>query len=246
MDGCFDEKSSSKIFFIGATNIPSSLDPAMRRPGRFDREIEISPPSIKDRYNILTNILANYPNCLTTEDVISVSEISHGYVGSDLNLLCKESYLNSIKENAGLSESPKINFNNIREALSKIRPSAMREVFVEVPKVKWADIGGQKNTKQKLIECVEWPIKFPDRFERLGIKPPKGILLFGPPGCSKTLLAKALASESGLNFLAVKGPEIFSKFIGESEKKIREIFKKARQASPSIIFFVIDFYSSIH
>lgn len=238
MDGCSNDISLSRIFFIGATNTPSSLDSAMRRPGRFDREIEISPPSSKDRYAILKGILSKYPNRLSEDDMKLVSEMSHGYVGSDLNLLCKESYLNSIKETEDKSVPPTINFDSFRLAFSKIRPSAMREVFIEVPKVRWSDIGGQKLTKQKLIECVEWPIKFPDRFEKLGINPPKGILLFGPPGCSKTLLAKALASESGLNFLAVKGPEIFSKYIGESEKNIREIFKKARQASPSIIFFV--------
>ena len=238
MDGCSCEYSLSKIIFIGATNMISSLDSALRRPGRFDREIEISPPSSKERYAILKNILARYPNDVSDSDLKFISEISHGYVGSDLSLLCKESFMNSIKNENNISGAPKINSEDLKNAYSKIRPSAMREVFLEVPKVQWTDIGGQYLTKQKLIECVEWPIKFPDRFEKLGINPPKGILLFGPPGCSKTLLARALASESGLNFLAVKGPEIFSKYVGDSEKNIRDIFKKARQASPSIIFFV--------
>lgn len=239
MDGCSNDFSNSKIFFIGASNMPSSLDPAMRRPGRFDREIEIPPPSSNDRYYILKSILDKYPNNVNDSDLKTISDMTHGYVGSDLNLLCKESYLDSIKNNKDNDSTVTIiRAKNIRNAISKIRPSAMREVYVEVPQVKWTDIGGQKMTKEKLIECVEWPIKFPEKFEKLGINPPKGILLFGPPGCSKTLLAKALASESGLNFLAVKGPEIFSKYIGESEKKIRDIFKKARQASPSIIFFV--------
>ena len=187
---------------------------------------------------MLKNILARYPNDVSDSDLKFISEISHGYVGSDLSLLCKESFMNSIKNENNISGAPKINSEDLKNAYSKIRPSAMREVFLEVPKVQWTDIGGQYLTKQKLIECVEWPIKFPDRFEKLGINPPKGILLFGPPGCSKTLLARALASESGLNFLAVKGPEIFSKYVGDSEKNIRDIFKKARQASPSIIFFV--------
>lgn len=239
MDGCTDTSSNAKIFFIGATNMPSALDSALRRPGRFDREIEISPPSSKERFIILKSIIQKYPNSLNDNELNLFAEMSHGYVGSDLSLFCKEAYMNSIKNTFGNNDAIMISVVDLQAAFSKIRPSAMREVFVEVPKVKWTDIGGQLLTKKKLIECVEWPIKFPDRFANLGINPPKGILLFGPPGCSKTLLAKALASESGLNFLAVKGPEIFSKYVGESEKKIREIFKRARQASPSIIFFVI-------
>ena len=159
MDGCSGQKSGSKIFFIGATNMPDSLDPALRRPGRFDREIEISPPSSNDRYSILKKIISKYPNNLTENDLKLVADLSHGYVGSDLNLLCKEAFMNSIKASADPFLSPLITIDNIQTSLSKIRPSAMREVFVEVPKVKWSDIGGQRLTKQKLIECVEWPIK---------------------------------------------------------------------------------------
>lgn len=159
MDGCSGQKSGSKIFFIGATNMPASLDPAFRRPGRFDREIEILPPSSYDRYSILKKTISKYPNNLIDNDLKLVADLSHGYVGSDLNLLCKEAFMNSIKNSANLALSPLITINNMQMSLSKIRPSAMREVFVEVPKVKWSDIGGQRMTKQKLIECVEWPIK---------------------------------------------------------------------------------------
>jgi AAA family ATPase len=157
MDGYSGHKSASRIFFIGATNMPASLDPALRRPGRFDREIEIPPPSSIDRLSILKKFLEKYPNSLTENDLKLVADLSHGYVGSDINLLCKEAFMNSIKTSD--DSSPVIRIEDIQISLSKIRPSAMREVFIEVPKVKWSDIGGQGLTKQKLIECVEWPIK---------------------------------------------------------------------------------------
>lgn len=159
MDGCISSSTKSRVFFIGATNMISSLDPALRRPGRFDREIEISPPSGKDRFDILTTILDKYPNSMSASEISSIAESSHGFVGSDLNLLCKEAFMVAIKELNNDSKFVKIKFDDMNMAFLKIRPSAMREVFVEVPKVKWSDIGGQKLTKQKLIECVEWPIK---------------------------------------------------------------------------------------
>ena len=159
MDGCSSQKYGSRVFFIGATNMPGSLDPALRRPGRFDREIEISPPSSNDRFSILKNIIKKYPNSLTEADLKLVACSLHGYVGSDINLLCKEAFMNSIKNSTNGSISHLITMKDLQASSSKIRPSAMREVFVEVPNVKWADIGGQSLTKQKLIECVEWPIK---------------------------------------------------------------------------------------
>lgn len=159
MDGCVNSLSQTKVFFIGATNMVSSLDPALRRPGRFDREIEISPPSIKDRFDILKTILEKYPTSLSNSDIESISESSHGFVGSDLNLLCKEAFIVAIKKLKSESNFAEIKSEDMNLAFLKVRPSAMREVFVEVPKVKWSDIGGQKLTKQKLIECIEWPIK---------------------------------------------------------------------------------------
>lgn len=164
MDGCSGQKNGSNVFFIGATNMPASLDPALRRPGRFDREIEIPPPSNNERYMILKNLIRKYPNSLNEDDLKIIADLSHGFVGSDLNLLCKEAFINSINKVSCASINPIISISDLQSSLSKIRPSAMREVFVEVPKVKWADIGGQDMTKQKLIECVEWPIKVPKFF----------------------------------------------------------------------------------
>lgn len=236
MDGCGPSIAGSGVFFLAATNSPNLLDPALRRPGRLDREVEISAPNVDGRIEILSSILENYSHEMTVEDITDIAKVCHGFVGADLMLLCKESFIISHSEDP---KGHKITRAHLQMALSRVKPSAMREVFVEIPKVNWSDIGGQQLTKQRLIECVEWPLRYPQKFAKFNVKPPKGILLYGPPGCSKTLLAKALACESGLNFLAVKGPELFSKYVGESEKKISDIFRKARAASPSIIFFVI-------
>ena len=167
-------------------------------------------------------------------------------MGADLEALCKEAGLKAITRvlrssstlHQGAIDSLQISATDLNAALLEVRPSAMREVLIEVPKVHWSDIGGQEDIKQKLKEAVEWPLKYPESFTRMGIRPPKGILLYGPPGCSKTLMAKALATEAGLNFIAVKGPELFSKWVGESERAVREVFRKARAASPSIVFLV--------
>ncbi|OZJ03805.1 hypothetical protein BZG36_03019 [Bifiguratus adelaidae] len=193
------------VMVIGATNRPNALDPALRRPGRFDREIEIPIPSATARVDILNALLRNVPHDLSRADVEGIAAAAHGYVGADLAAVVKE--------------------------------GALLAVLLEVPQVKWEDIGGQKEIVQKLKESVEWPLQHPESFTRLGIRPPKGILLYGPPGCSKTLLAKALATESGLNFIAVKGPELFSKWVGESERRVADVFAKARSAAPSIVFF---------
>ncbi|KAJ3016238.1 hypothetical protein HKX48_004149 [Thoreauomyces humboldtii] len=239
--GGVEPRGQDRVVVIGATNRPNALDEALRRPGRFDREIEIGIPSAPSRLEILTALLRPIPNDLSTDDIASVAAASHGYVGADLAAVCREAGLKTIKRcTSGITPDDhnlRISRSDMRTAMAEIRPSAMREIMIEVPKVLWTDVGGQEDTKQKLKEAVEWPLKHPEAFLRFNIRPPKGILLYGPPGCSKTLMAKALATEAGLNFIAVKGPELFSKWVGESEKAVREVFRKARAASPSIVFF---------
>ncbi|KYQ94362.1 AAA ATPase domain-containing protein [Tieghemostelium lacteum] len=241
MDGI---ESIGRVIVIGCTNRPDSIDSALRRPGRFDNELEISIPNSQGRLEILQVFLSKIPNTLTENQIQEIASKTHGFVGADLESLCKESTLKAFHrlKNQYIQQQIKIEDINVeiqdlQEAMTIVKPSSMREVIVEVPKVHWNDIGGQNEIKQKLKEAIEWPLKYPESFQRMGIKPPKGILLYGPPGCSKTLLAKALATESGLNFLAVKGPELLSKWVGESERAVRDIFKKARQNSPSILFF---------
>jgi len=246
MDGL---KSRGKVVVIAATNVPNILDPALRRPGRFDREIEIGVPSKEGRLNILKIHTRNMPLSKNV-NLKELASITHGFVGADLASLAKEAamiLLRRIFPDLKLQEEepiPKdileklrITQKDFKEALKVVRPSALREVFVEIPNIKWNDIGGLENVKQELIEAVEWPLKYPDSFKRLGVKPPKGILLYGAPGTGKTLLAKAVANESQANFILVKGPELLSMYVGESEKAVRQIFKKARQTSPCIVFF---------
>ena len=316
MDGL---QSRGKVVVIAATNVPNILDPALRRPGRFDREVEIGVPSKEGRLNILKIHTRNMP-MYTKENIIKESdfeteykeailnmlrykdsnsrnlersisrylvenpeknelfkkvdisklkkymdkinydskivslkelaEITHGFVGADLASLSKEAamiVLRRVLPDIKLKEDeplPKelleklvITQNDFKESLKVVRPSALREVLVEIPNIKWTDIGGLDNVKQELIEAVEWPLKHPESFKRLGVRPPRGILLYGAPGTGKTLLAKAVANESEANFILVKGPELLSKWVGESEKAVREVFKKARQVSPCIIFF---------
>lgn len=245
MDG-LDSNVNDGVVVIAATNRPNMIDPALRRPGRFDREIEIGIPNDYQRKEILELYLKNIPNTLKNEDIAQVSSITHGYVGADIYNLCKEGALNALKRIRQETSLSDISFesvellmsiDDIKLAMSEIRPSAMREIMVDIPKVKWDDIGGYEDVKQRLKEAVEWPLLHPEAFKRMGILPPKGILLYGPPGCSKTLLAKAIATEAGLNFIPIKGPELFNKYVGESERAVRDVFRKARQASPSVIFF---------
>jgi len=246
MDGL---KSRGKVVVIAATNIPNEIDPALRRPGRFDREIDLGVPDKNGRLNILKIHTRNMPLAKDI-NLKRLSEVTHGFVGADLSSLAKEAamiVLRRILPDLKLKEEeaiPKdvlerlqVTQKDFIDALKVVRPSAMREVLVETPNVKWTDIGGLEEVKQELIEAVEWPIKNPGAFTRLGISPPKGILIYGSPGTGKTLLAKAVANESEANFILVKGPELLSKWVGESEKAVREIFKKARQTSPTIIFF---------
>ncbi|NXC38388.1 SPAT5 protein, partial [Penelope pileata] len=246
MDGIGSEGSEGQLVVLGATNRPHALDAALRRPGRFDKEIEIGIPNARDRLDILQKLLRKVPHSLTAAELVQLADSAHGYVGADLAALCKEAGLYALRRALGKRARPSdtevagsvmIAFNDFLQGMKDVRPSAMREVAVDVPKVSWSDIGGLEDVKLKLKQAVEWPLKHPESFIRMGIQPPKGVLLYGPPGCSKTMIAKALAHESGLNFLAVKGPELMNKYVGESERAVREIFRKARMVSPSILFF---------
>jgi transitional endoplasmic reticulum ATPase len=245
MDGM---SARGNIIVIGATNRPNAIDPALRRPGRFDREIEIGVPDKIGRHEILQIHTRAMP--LTPDvNLNRLSDISHGYTGADISALCREAAMKSLRRYlpqinlqderipSAMLEKMEVSLDDFMNAYREITPTAMREVYVEVPSVQWADVGGLTDVKQELQEAVEWPLKKPEVFKRIGIRPPKGILLFGPPGCGKTMLARAVATESEANFISIKGPEIFSKWVGESEKAIREVFRKGRSAAPSIIFF---------
>jgi transitional endoplasmic reticulum ATPase len=246
MDGM---KGRGRVIVIAATNRPDALDPALRRGGRFDREIEIGVPNRKARLEILKIHTRNMP--LTKDvNIEELADRTYGFVGADLEGLAKEAAMNVIrrvipeynfKEDEKLPEDIMkkliVRKEDFEEGLKMVQPSAMREVLIDVPNTKWTDIGGIEKAKQELQEVVEWPLNDPAAFTRLGVKPPKGVLLYGPPGTGKTLLAKAVATESGANFISVKGPEVLSKWVGESEKAVRKIFAKARQVAPAIIFF---------
>lgn len=258
MDGL---ERSAQVVVLAATNRPNALDPAIRRPGRFDREVEISIPNAKDRFDILRVTLARLPHNVSDEQLQELSGSAHGYVGADLSALCKEAALLALQRSFALRRSEQLQLNggetqahhplhpatqlpsfsvelsDLKHAMQGIRPSALREIAIDVPRVLWSDIGGQHMIKQQLKEAVEWPLQHPEAFVRMGIRPPKGVLLYGPPGCSKTLTAKALATESSMNFIAIKGPELFSKWVGESEKAVQAIFRKARAAAPTVVFF---------
>ena len=246
MDGL---KSRGKVIVIGATNRINSIDPALRRPGRFDREIEINVPSKEGRLSILKIHTRGMP-LMKDVNLDEIASITHGFVGADLESLCKEAAMNVLRK-----VLPKINLDSEEEisqeilnqlvikhidfmdALKVVRPSAMREVLVETPNISWNDVGGVDSVKQNLKEAVEWPLKHPEMFKRMGIRPSRGILLYGPPGTGKTLLAKAVAKESEANFIQVKGPSLLSMWVGKSEEGMRKIFERARQVSPCIIFF---------
>ena len=236
------------VIVIGATNRPNALDPALRRPGRFDREIEIGTPDKRGRHEILLIHSRGMP-LASDVDLKVLAERTYGYTGADLAALCREAamkallrYLPEINLTEErilpcVLEKMEVQIDDFMNAFKEITPTAMREIAVEVPVVHWDEVGGLEEVKEKLKEAVEWPLKNPEVFKRLGIQPPKGILLIGPPGCGKTMLARAVATESEANFISIKGPEVFSRWVGESEKAIREIFRKARMASPVVIFF---------
>jgi len=244
MDGL---RSRGQVIVIGATNLPNALDPALRRPGRFDREIAIGIPDRKGRREILEIHTRGMPLAQDV-DLEELSEITHGFVGADLEALCREGAMAALR-----AILPQIEFEagaipyealmelrvhraHFFEALKEVEPSALREITVEVPDVRWGDVGGLDAVKQELIEAVEWPLRYAALFQHARARPPRGILLHGPPGTGKTLLARAVATESRANFIAIKGPQLMSKWVGESERAIREVFKKAKQAAPCVIF----------
>ena len=245
MDGL---NKRQNVIVIAATNIPNALDPALRRPGRFDREIVIPIPDRRGRLEILEIHSRGMPLAVDVQ-MEHLAEITHGFVGADLEALCREAAMSCLRQimgeiDFGQTGIPyatlaklEVRMDDFLTALREIEPSAIREVFVESPNVHWEDVGGLASLKERLIEAVEWPLKYPHLFEKGGVTPPKGILLVGPPGCGKTMMAKAIATESHVNFISVKGPALMSKWVGESEKGVREIFHKARQAAPCIIFF---------
>ena len=245
MDGLTKRQN---VIVIGATNIPNALDPAMRRPGRFDREISIPIPDRNGRLEVLEIHSRGMPLAQDV-DMTHLADITHGFVGADLEALCREAAMVCLRGimpdiDFALTQIPyeqlaklEVHMDDFLASLREVEPSAIREVFVEVPDVRWQDVGGLEGVKAHLIEAVQWPLKYPHLFEEAGIRPTKGILISGPPGCGKTLLAKAIANESGVNFISVKGPALLSKYVGESERGVREVFRKARQAAPCIIFF---------
>jgi len=257
MDGL---EARGKVIVIAATNRPNAIDPALRRPGRFDREIEIKVPDKKGRLEILMIHTRHMPLVQASEtekapkpadavDLEKLAAVTHGFVGADLEYLCKEAAMKTLRRNLPdikLEEdrlSPDtldkltVTRSDFEGALRDVMPSAMREVYLETPDVKWSEIGGLEGVKRELQEAVEWPLRYPELYERTGYSMPKGILLYGPSGTGKTLLAKAVATESEANFISVRGPELLSKWVGESERGIREVFRRARQASPCVIFF---------
>ncbi|QRV76609.1 AAA family ATPase [Ceratobasidium sp. AG-Ba] len=233
------EGDQPRIIVVATTNRPNAIDPALRRPGRFDREIEIGIPDASARLSILQVLLRGTPHIVSAQELEELASRTHGYVGADLGAVVRDAGTRAIKRSvsgpAGLP-SP-VTASDLAHALLAVRPSGLREVALDMPATRWTDVGGQAEVQARLRESVEWPLKHPEAFARLGVKPPAGVLMYGPPGCSKTMIARALATESGVNFVAVKGPELLNKYVGESERAVRDIFKKARGAAPSIIFF---------
>jgi transitional endoplasmic reticulum ATPase len=240
-------ESRGQVIVIGATNIPNTIDSALRRPGRFDREISIPIPDKNGRLEILEIHTRGMP---LAQDVSleKLAEITHGFVGADLEALARESAMSALRKilpkiDFEMSDVPyetllrlEVTMDNFLEAMKEVEPSAIREVFVEVPDVRWSDVGGLDHIKQELKEAIEWPLKYPDVFRACNTHPAKGILLYGKPGTGKTLLAKAVANESGVNFISIKGPQLINRYVGESERGVREIFRKAKQAAPTILF----------
>ncbi|ALC39443.1 CG5776 [Drosophila busckii] len=224
--------AAGRIFLMATSSQIDALHPSIRRAGRLDCEVELGPPAPQARLEILQCLLQPLEHNITAEQLQHIASITHGYVGADLASLVYAATLSTLQ-----SESTTLELTQLQAALTQVKPSAMREVLIENPNVRWSDIGGQAELRLSLQQAIEWPLLHADKFKRLGIKPPRGVLMFGPPGCSKTMIAKALATESKLNFLSIKGPELFSMWVGESERAVREVFRKARQVAPAIVFF---------
>ncbi|MCX6599016.1 MAG: CDC48 family AAA ATPase [Acidobacteria bacterium] len=245
MDGL---KRRGRLVVIAATNLPDALDPALRRPGRFDREIEIPVPDRTGRREIL-DIHSHGMPLATDISLDDLAARTHGFVGADLEALCREAAMRCLRRmlpelDLGAAEIPyefierlEVRSSDFEDALVEVEPSALRDAYVEVPNVRWEDVGGLADVRQRLIETVVWPLRRPELFTQAGLRPARGLLLAGPPGCGKTLIARAIATESAVNFISVKGPELLSKYVGESEQAVREVFRKARRAAPCIIFF---------
>ena len=244
MDGL---KGRGKVIVIAATNLPNSMDPALRRPGRFDREITIPIPDREGRREII-EIHSNGMPLDADVELNHLADVTHGFVGADLEALCREAAMSALRRllpeiDFSSADLPydrlatlTVTMDDFRSALCEVSPSAIREMFVDIPDVRWEDVGGLGDVRRRLVEAVEWPIKYPELYKQAGVRPPKGLLLAGPPGVGKTLIAKAVANESGVNVISVKGPALMSKYVGESEQGVRELFHKARLASPCIIF----------
>ena len=250
MDGVVAD-ARNRVVVVATTSRPNALDPALRRAGRFDKEMEVGVPSRAAREAILRLLFARSTHALADSDFAHAAAVTHGFVGADLAAVRRVAALTAFRRSRSQKQQKQnrqqqdennttgaVTREDLDAALRVTRPSAMREVVVEVPSVGWADVGGLADVKAKLREAVEWPVRRPEVFERMGIKPPCGVLLYGPPGCAKTLLAQALAHETRLNFIAVKGPQLLSKYVGESERAVAEVFAKARQNAPCILFFV--------
>jgi transitional endoplasmic reticulum ATPase len=245
MDGL---EERGQVVVIAATNRVDSVDPALRRPGRFDREIEIGVPDVEDRQEIF-NIHTRGMPLADDVDIERLANETHGFVGADIASLSKEGAMKALRRYLPeidlddedippeMIDRMVVNEDDFKKALREVEPSAMREVLVELPQVTWNEVGGLKDERQEVREAIEWPLSSPEKFSRMGVEPPKGVLLYGPPGTGKTLMAKAVANETGANFISVRGPQLLSKWVGESEKAIRQTFRKARQVAPCVIFF---------
>jgi len=240
---CLDgSRACPGVFVLAATNRPNSLDTALRRCGRLEREVEVGVPTATDRQQIIRIAIQHLPHTLTDIDIEELSKRCQAFVGADLVALVNTAASVALtrvssRSPAGPPAESVLNLSCFEEALKLVRPSGMKELHIEVPEVRWSDIGGYHDLKSQLQECVDWPIRYEQLFRDLQLSPPRGVLLYGPPGNSKTMMAKAVATETQMNFISIKGPELFSKWVGEAERAVRELFRKARQNSPCVVFF---------